>query len=192
MDGLILAGGENRRIQIQKGLLEFNGKKIIETALELFEKNFKRVFISTNSPEIFFYLGFPMIGDILNYRGPMTGIFSSFCSSSSSELFVAACDMPFINSKLIRLIVSKYNGQDAVIPVFNGKPQPLLGIYSRKITDVMEERIKSEKRSMIDLLKYINVYYINEDVIAEVDPDGRSFVNINTFEEYEKELNNRK
>jgi molybdopterin-guanine dinucleotide biosynthesis protein A len=56
----------------------------------------------------------------------------------------------------------------------------------------MEERIKSEKRSMIDLLKYINVYYINEDVIAEVDPDGRSFVNINTFEEYEKELNNRK
>lgn len=186
MDALILAGGENRRIQFQKGLLEFNGKRIIETSSALFEKYFNKVFISTNSPEIYFYLGFRMIGDILNYRGPMTGIFSAFVCSGASEIFVAACDMPFINGNLISLIINNFSGQDAVIPVFNGKPQPLLGIYSRTITGVMEERIKFKKRGMMDLLNDINVHFIKEEDILKVDPEGRSFVNINTMEELKK------
>ena len=78
MTGTILAGGENRRIPLLKGHIEINGEKIIDSSVNLMRNLFGRVVISTNTPELYFYCGVPMIGDIINQRGPLTGIF--FCA----------------------------------------------------------------------------------------------------------------
>ena len=118
MDALILAGGENRRFFFHKGLAEIHGKRIIEITSSLLRKYFNKVWLSTNSPDKYFYLGLPMIGDIINFRGPLTGIFSALLSTGAPEVFVAACDMPFISDDMINLIKDSYKGQDAVIPVF--------------------------------------------------------------------------
>ncbi len=186
MDALILAGGENRRFLYHKGLVEIEGKKLIEITSSLLKKYFHKVWLSTNSPEKYFYLGLPMIGDILHFRGPLTGIFSVLACAGVPEVFVTACDMPFISDKIINLINSSYKGQDAVIPVFGGKPQPLIGVYSHKIKDLMEERIRYNRRAMRDLLQDIDVYYVPEQDILKVDPEGRSFVNINTREDLQR------
>ena len=187
MDALILAGGENRRFQSHKGLADIKGKRIIETISELLKKYFTTVYISTNTPEIFFYLGMPMIGDIVEQRGPMVGIYSSLVCTGAPELFVAACDMPFIKAEVVELITGKYHGQDALLPLFQGRPQPLLGIYSHHGAAVMKERIGRTRKALWDLLQEMAVQYIHEEEIAAADPEGRSFVNINTLEEY-KEL----
>ena len=186
MDAIILAGGENRRFHSHKGLAEINGRKIIETTTELLKKHFSAVYISTNEPELFFYLGLPMIGDIVDRRGPMSGIYSALISTEAPELFVAACDMPFIRDEVVELIVKRYHGQAALLPVFQGRPQPLLGIYSQGIASAMEERIRHDRKALWDLLGEKRVEYIGEDEVMEADPEGRSFVNINTLEEYRK------
>lgn len=183
MDAMILAGGENRRFLFHKGLAEIHGKKIIEIISDILRKYFKRVWISTNSPEKYFYLGLPMVGDILNARGPLTGIFSVLSCAGVPEIFVAACDMPFISDDVVNLIKRNYRGQDAVIPVYNGNPQPLLGIYSNTIKDVIEKRIIFESRAMRDLLNAIDVYYIREEEVLKIDPEGKSFTNVNTRED---------
>jgi len=183
MDAMILAGGENRRFLFHKGLAEMHGKRIIEITYDILRKYFNKVWISTNSPEKFFFLGLPMIGDIVNVRGPLTGIFSVLSCTGVPEIFVAACDMPFISDDVVGLIKKSYRGQDAVIPVYNGNPQPLPGIYSRAVKDVIEDRIISKSRAMRDLLKDIDVYYVREQEVLKVDPEGKSFTNINTRED---------
>ncbi len=188
IDALILAGGENRRLPVVKGFIEIQGKKIIESNLDLLGKIFNRVFISTNSPELYFYLGVPMIGDILNFRGPMTGIYSGLINIDSPFLFVTGCDMPYINVILIKYIADKANERyDAIIPLYENKPQPLLGVYSKRIISKIEDTILKGKRSLRDFLKGLIVYYINEDEVRKIDPHGRSFVNINTIEDYRRE-----
>jgi molybdopterin-guanine dinucleotide biosynthesis protein A len=67
--------------------------------------------------------------------------------------------------------------------VYNGNPQPLPGIYSRAVKDVIEDRIISKSRAMRDLLKDIDVYYVREQEVLKVDPEGKSFTNINTRED---------
>ncbi|MDH4232007.1 MAG: molybdenum cofactor guanylyltransferase [Nitrospirota bacterium] len=183
MDAMILAGGENRRFLFHKGLAEVHGKKIIEIISGILRKNFNKVWISTNSPEKFFYLGLPMVGDIINARGPLTGIFSVLSCTGVPEIFVAACDMPFISDGIVSLIRKSYRGQDAVVPVFDGRPQPLLGIYSNTIKDVIEEGMFFKSRAMKDLLNAVDVYYIDEQEVLKVDPEGKSFTNINTWED---------
>lgn len=224
MDALILAGGENKRLPVLKGFLEVNGKRIIESNIELLSRIFDRVIISTDKPELYFPFGVLMIGDIIKYRGPMIGIFSALTVPEISEIFVTACDMPFIKPELIRYIVDKYNTQnivppthpssssrgdgkgrgenmgrepwalgsyqkwDAAIPSFAKKPQPLLGIYSKRIVGDMEKIIKQGKRSLREFLHKINVLYIEEEEVRSIDMEGRSFVNINTMEDFQKEI----
>ncbi|MEW6162126.1 MAG: molybdenum cofactor guanylyltransferase [Nitrospirota bacterium] len=206
MKALILAGGENKRLPVIKGFLEIEGRRIIESNIELLNGIFDCVIISTNNPECYFYLGVPMVGDIARYRGPMTGILSALVSLEAPELFVTACDMPFIKPELIRYIVDKCRtpntensslvtrhsspkkSWDAVIPIFDNKPQPLLGIYSKKLVKEMENNIRRGIRSLGEFLKKIDVLYISEEEVRAIDPDGRSFVNINTLEDFEKEM----
>jgi molybdopterin-guanine dinucleotide biosynthesis protein A len=189
MDALILAGGENKRFPVIKGFLEISGKRIIEKNIEFLKGIFDRVIISTNNPELYFYLSVPMVGDIIDYRGPMTGILSALTVPEVSEIFVTACDMPFINVELAKYIADKWAKKwDAVIPVFDKKPQPLLGIYSKRIAKRMEQSIKNGERSLRRFLQGINVLYINEDELREIDPEGRSFININTMEDFQKEI----
>jgi molybdopterin-guanine dinucleotide biosynthesis protein A len=189
MDALILAGGENKRFPVIKGFLEVDGKRIIESTIELLSKIFDRVIISANDPELYFYLSVPMIGDIIEYRGPMTGILSALTIPEVSEIFVTACDMPFINAMLIKYIVDKWEKEyDALIPIFDDKPQPLLGIYSKRIAKSMEQSIKNGERSLREFLRGINVLYIKEEEVRNIDPEGRSFININTIEDFQKEI----
>jgi molybdopterin-guanine dinucleotide biosynthesis protein A len=185
---LILAGGENKRLPILKGFLELKGRKIIESNIELLKGIFDGVIISTNTPERYFYLGMSMVGDIINYRGPMTGILSALITLKETEIFVTACDMPFIKPELIRYIVGRWTDRwEAMVPVFDGKPQPLLGIYSRKLVPKMEESIKTQARGLREFLNTIEVHYIKEEEVRAIDPEGKSFVNINTIQDYEKE-----
>jgi molybdopterin-guanine dinucleotide biosynthesis protein A len=188
MDALILAGGENRRMPFLKGFLEVNGKRIIETNTELLRGIFPRVFISTNDPELYFSLGSPMIGDIVRYRGPMTGIYSALSLPDIDEVFVTACDMPFINVILIQHIINLWDKRrDAVIPLFEDKPQPLFGVYAKSGIDTMGDSIKKGKRSLRALLKRMNVLYVDEEEVRKIDSEGRSFININTPEDLERE-----
>ncbi len=205
MKALILAGGENKRIPIIKGFLEIKGKKIIESNIEILKVIFDKVVISTNEPGLYFYLGLPMIGDIFKYKGPMTGILSALIALEDEDLFVTACDMPFIKPELVRYILDKWrknkegvscishstkrnNEYDAVIPVFNGESQPLLGIYSKSIIKTMEDTIRNANRSLRDFLRKVKVLYLTEEEVRRIDPLGESFFNINTMEDYKKAL----
>jgi molybdopterin-guanine dinucleotide biosynthesis protein A len=188
MDALILAGGENSRIPFLKGFLEINGTKIIESNVRILKGIFKRVLISTNSPELYFYLGTLMVGDIIKHRGPMTGINSALNVPDVSDVFVTACYMPFINVILIQHMVNKWDEKwDAVIPLFDNRPQPLFGIYSQKISGKIEDSIKKGRKSLRELLKRINVQYIKEEEVRSIDTEGKSFVNINTIEDFKRE-----
>jgi len=188
VNALILAGGENRRLRIIKGFLELNGRRIIESNIELLKEIFECVVISTNTPEQYFYLGVSMVGDIMNYRGPMTGILSALIALNEPEIFVTACDMPFIKPGLIRYMIGRWADRlEALIPIFDGKPQPLLGMYSKKLVPKMEKSIRTQKRSLGKFLNTIEVHYIKEEEVRKIDPEGRSFVNINTMQDYERE-----
>lgn len=193
MIGVILSGGENRRIPALKGFLTVDGKTIIERSIDMLMRVFGRVVISTNMPEKYFCFGVPLIGDIKMEKGPMMGILSVLVATGEDSIFVVACDMPFINEKLIRHMATSFEDQvargdhvDAVIPVFEGKTEPLFGIYTKGVIKTMETMILNGQRSLAEGLKDLRVRYVTDEEVRVVDPGGESFVNINTMEDYER------
>jgi len=187
MVAVILAGGENKRFPVNKCLLKIDGRRVIERNIELLSKYFKRIIISTNNPELYFRYRLQLVGDVLNIRGPMTGIYSVLNLPDVSSVFVFACDMPFINGYLVKYMLDRWSEEyDVMVPVFNGVPQPLHGIYSKTIAESMEMCLKTCERSLCRFIMDKKVYYINEEVVKSIDLDGKAFININTLEDYEK------
>lgn len=193
MIGAILAGGENRRIPYIKGLLMVNGSTITERNLNILKDIFERVVISTNSPEIYFPFGVSLIGDIINERGPMTGILSILTSTGADSVFIVACDMPFVKKDLIRYMKERFEHLsisgikiDALIPRSTEGIEPLAGIYTFNIREKIEESLKIGRKGLHAFLKEVNAVYIEEEELKDIDPEGLSFINVNTLEDYER------
>jgi molybdopterin-guanine dinucleotide biosynthesis protein A len=190
----ILAGGENRRIPFLKAFLTVGGRTIIERTLDVLKRVFTRIVINTNDPEHFFRFGLPLVGDIKKERGPLTGIFSVLTATGDDAVFVVACDMPWISEELIRYMIERYNAQtedrdrgyDAVIPLFQGKTEPLFGVYTRRIAKVMEKMVTDGRTGVNELLEKSKVLYVREEEVRSIDSEGKSFVNINTMEDYQR------
>ncbi len=76
MTGIILAGGENRRMGSDKAFLVIDGRPIIEHILSVFKGLFEKIIIVTNSPERYKSYDVAVFSDALDVRGPLTGIYT--------------------------------------------------------------------------------------------------------------------
>ena len=143
---IVLAGGKGKRMgMIEKALLEFEGKTILERLLESLFQVVDEVIISCqgHSPESkssgqclknFLPVRVRFCFDTLEDAGPLEGIRAGLLQSRSEYSFVCAGDMPFVDSRVVDFLFEKAIGHDAALPRWEDeKYEPLHAVYSRKI-----------------------------------------------------------
>lgn len=183
--GVILAGGENRRMPVPKAFIQVSGQTIIDRNVRLLKGLFKEVLIVTNEPERYASTGIKLVGDIYDIRGPMTGLLSALFHARNRWVFVSACDMPFISGPLIRFMASRRSGHAAVVPSVKGRPEPLFSFYSKRLLPLIEESLLSGKKGIGFFLhnQKKRVQYISLREITGRGLGAESFINLNTPED---------
>ena len=140
MTGVILAGGENRRFGSQKALAKINGKRVIERIITEMKEVFSNNIIIVNDEELYREFNLKTYPDLVKGKGPLVGIYTAL-HHSSKDIFVTACDMPFVSASVIRKIVDRLKGYDAVIPKHSGKLHFLHAAYSLKCFDILKKKL---------------------------------------------------
>lgn len=185
--GIILAGGKNSRIGTEKAFLEAQeGQLLIDNILYHFRRIFPDIIIVTNNPKAYLKFKVKVAEDLIKDKGPLGGIFSGLCFSNNELNFVVACDMPFINSDLIRYILKKPKEYDVVVPKIRGKAESLFARYSKTALPTIFSNLMKSQLKIQEVLKKLNVLKIDLEEIERFDPEGLSFFNINTKEDFEK------
>ena len=180
MTGIILSGGENRRMATNKAFLKIGGEFLIERILQVFKGLFNEIIIVTNTPELYISYDVILVDDLIKKRGPIAGLYSGLLNSRNNYNFVVACDMPFLNRSLISFMMGFIKGNDIVVTRYNGLVEPLHAIYSKSCLPVIESCLNKNDSGLRDLLGVCKVRYIEENEISKIDPEMRSFININT------------
>lgn len=180
--GVILAGGESRRMGRTKGLLPVGSTTLIETVLARVREACTTVLLVTNTPETYRRLEVPMVSDALPDRRSLVGIYTGLLRSDGPA-FVCACDMPFLNPALIRHLGTLVRGVDAVIPRHGGEYEPLHAVYTPACLDPIRRCLARGDRNT-GFLRDVRVRVVETDEIRRFDPDLRSFINVNTPEDY--------
>ncbi|RLA88687.1 MAG: molybdenum cofactor guanylyltransferase [Deltaproteobacteria bacterium] len=181
--GVILAGGKSKRIGINKAFIEIAGKPLISIIIDLFSKIFKEVIISSNQPELYTNFNLPVVPDLIPNSGSIGGIYTGLTRSSFDYTFFSACDMPFLNEKLIRFMLSKRNGFDVIIPKTEKGFEPTHAIYSKNCIKPIKKRLDQNILKIIDFLSEVKVKTISIKEIKKFDPTLSSFFNINTIKD---------
>lgn len=188
MTGVILAGGENRRMGTDKAFLLLDGKPLIERVLDVLHDRFERTIIVTRDPERYRRFDAEVVIDALAIRGPLTGIYTGLLHAHTERIFVVACDMPRLNGSLIGYMERRTGAYDAVVPLVNGLPEPLHAIYHRRSLHAVLDQLRRDERTIAGVLDRLRVRYLSEKEIVRYDPCLRSFRNLNTPEEYKEEI----
>ena len=142
MTGVILAGGKNSRFGEEKALVKIGGLRVIDGIINTMSEVFYENIIISNNEKIYKEFGLKIFPDIQEGKGPVMGLYTALLHSSS-DIFVTACDMPFINEGVIRKIVSQLAAFDAVIPKYEGKLHFLHAAYSLRCLNVIKKKLET-------------------------------------------------
>lgn len=181
---VILAGGSSSRMKRNKALLPYRGERFIERIFRTMSGLFPEVLLVTNSPELYRFLPCRIVADLYPGMGALAGIQAGLTQSTTPYIFVVACDMPDLNVRLIRHLISMAQGTDVVIPESESGLEPLHAIYAKGCLAAMNEVLASGKGKIIACFDHLKVVVVSRQEIAGIDPLFRSFRNINTPEEY--------
>ena len=187
--GVLLAGGESRRMGRDKAGIELDGVTTAKRTIDAFRPLFADIFAVSKTTGRFDDLGCREVADIFDEMGAMVGVLTALGEAKTDYIFVAACDMPFIDRDVVELIVSKGVGFQVALPLISGKGDPLHALYSKECFDRMLAFMKKEGKSLnrfIESLPGDQVRHISEDEIREVDPGALSLFNMNTPEDLER------
>ncbi len=166
-----------------KAFIQIGGKPIIHRIHSLFQKLFKEVIIVTNQKELFSGLNAKIYEDLIPNRGAIIGLYTGLFYSSFQYSFCVACDMPFLNEKVIRYLISNIEDEDVILPKTYDGFQPLHAIYSKNCQEAIKKILNEGKNKILDFYPLVKVKIIEEDKFKNLDPELKSFININTPEE---------
>jgi molybdopterin-guanine dinucleotide biosynthesis protein A len=181
---IILAGGKSTRLGRNKIIETIGSQSLLErvvSTLLTFERQIIVVAAKDSYlPQLTNIPGYKTVMDIYPGRGSLGGLFTGLVYSKTLHNLVVACDMPFLKKELIQFMIGRARGFDVVVPKICGVYEPLHGIYSRNCIDKLEELIKRNRFSILELYPLVKVKQIENAEIDLYDPQHLSFFNINT------------
>lgn len=183
--GVILSGGLNTRFDGKnKAFVSVGGRRIIDRLLDVFSDLFDEIILVTNHPELFLQWDLTIVTDIFDLRSSLTGIHTGLFYSNNPYAFFSACDTPFLKKEMVEILVKQIEKKiDIIMPETAAGFEPLCAIYSKRCLKPAEDHLKANKVKIQWAFRSNRIKNITENQLRTVDPELRSFLNINTPED---------
>ncbi|MCX6345423.1 MAG: molybdenum cofactor guanylyltransferase [Armatimonadetes bacterium] len=184
MATIILAGGLSMRMGLDKASLVMAGCTMIASLATRFAREMGPVIVVLRPGQELVTEHATTVYDLHQGVGPLGGLHAGLLASPDETNFVIACDMPFADPELACYILSALASHDAAVPMLARGPEPLHCAYHKSCLPTIESSIAAGRLRMRDALDRLDVLYIPEKELKKHNPDMRSFINVNTPEDY--------
>lgn len=193
---LILAGGRSTRMGQDKAWLAFDGQPLVERVARRVLPLAGEIIFSTNTPDRFRDLAVALpvptqiVPDAQTGAGPLAGLAAGLQAARHDLVVTLAVDMPLVSPELLGYMVSIAASYDAVVPLVAvpgaAEPQgePLHAIYRKSCLPAITACLAEGRRRLVSFLPLVQVYYLAPPEISRFDPAFRSFLNVNTPEDW--------
>lgn len=184
--GVILAGGMSSRFGSNKALSRIEGERLIQRLCNTVGSVTERMMLITNTPDDFAFLDLDSRKDLVPRCGPIGGIYTALKAANTPLCLCVACDMPFIRTEYLEFMVERSSGYDVVVPMNNGREEPLCAIYRETCVPAIKRRIQAGKYKITGFFDEVRVLRIAPGEAGF--HDAGFFFNINTRSDYEEAL----
>jgi molybdenum cofactor guanylyltransferase len=128
--GLLLAGGESRRMGRDKATMEFDGRVLWKAQLELLrELGPEKIFVSARTKPGWLPDNVELLLDDPPSRGPMSGLAKALAAIETTHLIALAVDMPFMTAGELRRLLALTTEGCGIVPTIGDRAEALAAIY---------------------------------------------------------------
>jgi molybdopterin-guanine dinucleotide biosynthesis protein A len=160
--------------------LRLGSRTLIERAWRAVDSVAEEILVSVRGPVRHDFPGARPVPDRLELPGPLAGLDALLRAARFPALLLVGCDMPFLNPALLRHLATRIEGFEAVVPEHGGRLQPLHAVYATSCRPALDRYVRDGGRSLVGLLETLRFLRIPPAEIEPIDPEGLSFLNVNT------------
>jgi len=189
ISAIVLAGGFSSRFGQDKGVLKLAHKPLIKHVVDAVSPIVNEIIVVTSSQERITQYAKVMTADVqfvidmYESNSPLIGALTGFRYAHGEYSLLLPFDTPFVSKEVVSLLFELCLNKSAAIPRWpNCQIEPLHAVYQTEPaleaarTAVAEGKLNL--RAMIE--KLTEVRYVSTLVIQQLDPQLRTFFNINT------------
>jgi molybdenum cofactor guanylyltransferase len=197
--GVVLAGGRSSRMGAPKAALEWHGSTLLRRTVGILARVTTGPVVVVRAhgqdlPDL--PKGTLITDDPREGKGPVQGIAAGLAAlrGRADTAFISSTDMPFLHPAFIRRVLrvlSDSETTDVALPVARGYKQPLAAAYRVSLSDTAERLVKEDRLRPAFLFGECAVEQLDDEalkqdpVLAALDPDLDSVVNVNTPADYQ-------
>jgi len=175
-----------------KATLEFGGRPLLQVLVDRLSAKFQEIVVVA-APE--FQLqgnidlcGAKIIHDEVAFAGPLGALEHGLGAIRNDRAFVCSCDLPFLDAGVASAMVGMIGDFDAVIPNVGGMLQPLHAAYRTRCMGILASMAARGEKRLTAIVDAARVKIMNEPELRALNPELRSFFNVNTPTDYARAL----
>jgi len=183
---VVLAGGRSSRFGRDKALLTLDGESLLARAVRVLSSVAAEVLVlgpperAAEAPDA------RIIADQRPGDGPLPALASALRAMRGDRILAVATDMPLLNAGLLAYLLDRSEGYDVTIPRVAGRTQQLHAVYAAACLPPIEARLARGDLKIDRFFGEVRTLVIEEAEIAPLDPQFRSFRNINTEADWDE------
>ena len=191
MQGIVLAGGQSRRMGVDKATMDFGGEPMLHRIVRVLAEVLNPIVVVAAENQ--HLQGLPsdvlLTHDRVSGRGPLEGLAVglSYCADlGAPAAFVTTCDAPLIHAAFVQQLADWFDAKtmDALVPQDATRRYPLSAIYRTSTRTTIEDCVRAKRFKVVDMLDLISTIYIDTEKLRFADPELLSLRNVNSQDEY--------
>ncbi len=173
----VLTGGKSTRFGTYKCTYPFREKSLVEWVIGSIGSLFDRIVFVGNDPHL---LRGRFLPDLHPERGPVGGLETVLMNFPNDDVFLTACDMPFIMKETVEFILSMKGDHQAVCPFVRNFYQVTHAVYSKKTIAKVEKELSRDNPSLKHLIFELkDPLILEESEFSRIENYRNSFENFN-------------
>lgn len=173
-----------------KATLDLSGEALLDRVITQLEPLASDLVLACGASERYLERGLPVVMDRVPDSGPLGGIAAGLESVREERALVVACDMPRVNTELLRVLLERAASQDLDVCWFESERgiEPLCAVYSRRCLGPMRLALADGRRKVTDFLTPdLRAGVVRYDELDQPLMERDCAVNLNTPDELARE-----
>ena len=188
--GVILCGGESSRMGYAKANLPFGDRSLLRRMIARLQVAGLQTIVLAAADGQQLPEDVPadaqVVRDATPRLGPLEALRGGLRAAAAfgQSAFVTSCDAPFLEPRLIRRLFELFPGYEIVVPIEDRFAHPLTAIYRCELAQRIDALIRNNQMRPRHLIDQSRSRKVDTQQLREVDPELKSFINMNRPTDY--------
>jgi molybdopterin-guanine dinucleotide biosynthesis protein A len=187
--GIVLCGGQSKRMGRPKAWLPFAGEIMLARVVRLLRETVEPVVVVAAPDQKVPPLppGVAVVRDDEKGRGPLQGLAAGLraMKDRAEAAYLSSCDVPFLRPAFVRRLIELLADYTVCVPRVGEFHHPLAAVYRLEVADAVDRLLAEDRLRPFFLFEAVRTRVVGAAELADVDPTFQTLRNLNTTEEYE-------